>query len=214
VPDGPWTVNSHPNRPDSETVPSDIVQQQLLARGYRLDTIGRPIHPWFEHMITDPTIGVTAGKGAYWTWGPNYTADAVVIHQNNLLLVQRKDTGDWAVPGGFVNQNEEVHNACLRELVEETGLKLTDASNPTTIYAGPIADPRLTAHAWPETTALLYVMDSSIPPERTSAGDDAAMVRWVPFNELNNYELFGGHRLLAQAAIRIVGTLEREHIVG
>jgi hypothetical protein len=111
VPDGPWTVNNHPNRPDSETVPSGIMQQQLLTRGYRLDIVGRPIHPWFEDMITDPTIGVTAGKGAYWVWGPNYTADAVVIHRNNLLLVRRKDTGDWAVPGGFIDRNEEVHDA-------------------------------------------------------------------------------------------------------
>lgn len=43
-----------------------------------------------------------------WYEGPNYTADAVVINpaSKRLLLIQRKDTGQWALPGGFVDEGE------------------------------------------------------------------------------------------------------------
>lgn len=56
------------------------------------------------------------------------TVDAVVIRSGHVLVVRRKATpgkGLIALPGGFVNQNEKLLDACLRELKEETAIKMS-----------------------------------------------------------------------------------------
>ena len=55
------------------------------------------------------------------------TADAVTLCGNHILLVKRKFSpgkGKWALPGGFINQNEFIEDAAIRELKEETRIKL------------------------------------------------------------------------------------------
>lgn len=49
----------------------------------------------------------------------------VVIDQNKVLLVKRvrgEDNGEWAIPGGFVEKNEKIEDAIIREVKEETSL--------------------------------------------------------------------------------------------
>jgi ADP-ribose pyrophosphatase YjhB (NUDIX family) len=53
---------------------------------------------------------------------PLSTADAVVLRQGRILLIQRPDDGLWALPGGFVEVRQTLAGAALRELQEETGL--------------------------------------------------------------------------------------------
>ena len=62
---------------------------------------------------------------------PALTVDAVVFRKNakqlEVLLIQRKHypfKGMWALPGGFVEMDETVETAVVRELEEETNLKL------------------------------------------------------------------------------------------
>ncbi|MEO8691350.1 MAG: NUDIX domain-containing protein, partial [Candidatus Saccharimonas sp.] len=82
----------------------------------------RPLHPWHARLDN-----LAEGKGNFYHWGPNYTVDLVVITSGDMpaiLLIQRADTGDWALPGGFIDQGETPIEASLRELQEETGLVL------------------------------------------------------------------------------------------
>ena len=51
----------------------------------------------------------------------------VVIYNKKVLLVRRirgEDTGEWAIPGGFVEQKEKIDDAIVREIAEETGIKV------------------------------------------------------------------------------------------
>lgn len=55
------------------------------------------------------------------------TADTVVICKGHILLVKRKSVpgkGLWALPGGFIKENELIRNAAIRELREETRIKV------------------------------------------------------------------------------------------
>ncbi|GAC1375634.1 MAG: bifunctional nicotinamide-nucleotide adenylyltransferase/Nudix hydroxylase [Aquirhabdus sp.] len=58
------------------------------------------------------------------------TVDAVVVHSNHILLIERgglPGRGLYALPGGFLDPDETLFNACLRELREETNVSLSDA---------------------------------------------------------------------------------------
>lgn len=200
LPDGPWTVDDHPNQSTREHTPDPATQDKLVAAGLKLDAIGRPLHPWFRHMVTDPSIGVVAGKGSYWNWGPNYTADNIVLCQDHVLLVKRKDNGMWALPGGHVDSNEPDTLAAVRELAEETGLLLPEDVRGEVTYRGPVVDPRLTAHAWPETTAVRYVLDQELP--EVTGQDDAEQAAWFPLDVVMRGDvLFGSHRFLLKTSL-------------
>lgn len=192
LPDGKWSASI-------SVFPTLDEQKQLKSDGYELDNFGRPLHPWLREMLTNPEVGVVTGLGEYWHWGPNKTGDPIVIGDGKILLVKRSDTGNWALPGGFVNDGETGHQAAKRELFEETGILV--ASDGTEIYDGPVADSRATAHAWPETTAVIWHVGSHPNP---TPNDDAVDARWFAIDELPD-NLHGSHFELIQTAIERLG---------
>ncbi|WP_298828848.1 NUDIX hydrolase [uncultured Planococcus sp.] len=46
--------------------------------------------------------------------------------ENRLLLQQRSDTGEWGLPGGFMEMGERVQETANREVYEETGLRMQE----------------------------------------------------------------------------------------
>ena len=77
---------------------------------------------------------------------PLLTVDCVVIYNNSVLLIKRKNPpykNLLALPGGFVDIGETVEDACVRELYEETSLKLRPSQIKLVgIYSKPGRDPR------------------------------------------------------------------------
>jgi 8-oxo-dGTP diphosphatase len=50
---------------------------------------------------------------------------AVVMNDDGrVLVVQRRDTGKWEIPGGVLEREESIHSGLLREVSEETGLRV------------------------------------------------------------------------------------------
>lgn len=206
LPEGPWDVAEHPEGLDTARDVSAEEQTQLEARGLELDSAGRPLHPWLARMIADPLIGVLVNKGAMWVWGPDRTTDAVIQKSEHILLVRRADTGQWSIPGGFVDANETSTEGMIREVREETGLVVPEDARITQTYRGPVADIRLTAHAWPvDTSFLVELLEDGPLPEVTCADDESTEVLWVPTQELREDQLalFGAHRFLVHQALAV-----------
>ncbi|MCK5548512.1 MAG: NUDIX hydrolase [Thermoplasmata archaeon] len=70
--------------------------------------------------------------------------DGIVIHQGNLVTVQRAYEpfkGRYALPGGFVETGEKTEKAVVREVREETGLKVS-VKKLVGVYSSPNRDPR------------------------------------------------------------------------
>jgi 8-oxo-dGTP diphosphatase len=62
---------------------------------------------------------------------PNhFTASGIVIELDHILLVHHKRIGAWLPPGGHIEEGEYPHEACIREILEETGLGVEVISQP------------------------------------------------------------------------------------
>lgn len=194
----PWII-------DTQTNPTQITnwdqRQAAAVVPYELDANGWPLNPTGRTGRTGRNLGA---------WGENAAADPVVIagtgSDRHILLIQRGDTGQWAIPGGMVDPGETAPAALVRELAEETGVDLSGMS-PRILWRGYVNDPRNTDHAWITTTVALYWVTEMVP---TMAGDDATDAHWWPWagdvNQLaevldDHGGLYDAHRtLLVRAA--------------
>jgi 8-oxo-dGTP diphosphatase len=61
----------------------------------------------------------------------HFTASAIVSALGHILLVHHKKIGAWVPPGGHINQTEMPHEAAVREVYEETGVKVEVLSEQT-----------------------------------------------------------------------------------
>lgn len=111
------------------------------------------------------------------------TVDAVIVKKTqsdySILLIKRANEpfkNDWALPGGFVDQDEDLMDAAIRELFEETTIK-TDHLEQIGAFGKPFRDPR--SH----TVSVAYF--GMVPENAVAiAADDAKEAAWFPIKEL------------------------------
>ncbi|WP_235737290.1 NUDIX domain-containing protein [Nocardioides alcanivorans] len=107
------------------------------------------------------------------------TVDVVAFSPgDHVLLVRRANppyAGSWALPGGFVEPNEDLPEAAARELAEETGLELRARElRQLAAYGAPDRDPRRG-----RVVTIAFHVRLATQPD-VMGGDDAAHAAWVP----------------------------------
>jgi 8-oxo-dGTP diphosphatase len=115
----------------------------------------------------------------------SFTADAVLTYNDDkslhVLLIKRKHEpfkGEWALPGGFVEKDELVIEACRRELLEETGVELeVDLFEFIDYYDAVSRDPRR------RTITFAFLTKVSEQPS-VLASDDALEAEWFSVEQL------------------------------
>jgi len=120
---------------------------------------------------------------------PNLTTDAVVLRKHNtdieILLIKRANEpfkNYLALPGGFVDYNEDPAEGCLRELKEECNL-VGEKIEFLTVRSNPNRDPRK------HIVSIVYLVNVDEKSE-PKAGDDAKDAKFYNFNEImNNKEM-------------------------
>ena len=117
--------------------------------------------PCKKHFFNNPAPGVAV----------------LAVKEGKVLLVKRKLNpmkGTWALPGGFMDQGENIIQAGLRELREETGLKAKkahffDITTQETFIFG---------------TVLVIAIKAEGLSGTLKAGDDAADAKFFDLKKL------------------------------
>jgi len=130
---------------------------------------------------------------------PALTVDCVVFGYEEgelrLLLIQRDQSphaGSWALPGGFVEMDEDLETAARRELEEETGVRRVFLEQLYS-FGDPGRDPRerIVTVAW---WALVKLSD-----QRVQAATDARDAGWFAIDDMPR--LAFDHKKIVRAGI-------------
>lgn len=112
--------------------------------------------------------------------------DAIVFgyskeQEVSILLIKRKYPpfeGNWAIPGGFVLENESLEEAVERELLEETGIKINYLEQLYT-FGKPNRDPRQRI-----VSVAYFGLVKSTQFEKLNASTDAEEAQWFNIKKL------------------------------
>lgn len=108
---------------------------------------------------------------------PRLTADGIVVSGSKILLVRRNFNpfeGRYALPGGFVEYGERVEECVIREVQEETGLRVS-VDRFLGVYSAPGRDPR--GH----TVTLVFVLNLE---GGTLADSLETKAEWMPLKSI------------------------------
>ena len=167
-----------------------------------INDLSRPIVGYLEAFMkttqyTDVCNYTAYVKRYHKDWEPApyiptfVTTDAVVICSGHVLLVKRRvdpGKGNWAVPGGFLDPDQRIIDSMIRELQEETKIKI-----PEKVLRGSIKDkhefdhPQRSLRGRTVTHAYLLEVapdnDGSLPTVKGS--DDAEKAKWFPISDID-----------------------------
>mmetsp|Transcript_23629 Transcript_23629/g.59918 ORF Transcript_23629/g.59918 Transcript_23629/m.59918 type:complete len:409 (+) Transcript_23629:580-1806(+) len=219
----PWEVDWPAYEP-TEFTHAKVVAQPIWADPPDAAEVDYDYRRSFEQLIVCSPIGRplnprgrtgTSGRGLLGKWGPNHAADPIVLRRKprgpdeaehdasgvpggvlfQMVAIMRADSGQWAIPGGMVDDGELVSETLRREFTEEAGaitdvMKQADLEDALDdvfkdggrqIYRGYVDDPRNTDNSWMETTAcLFYVRDEALASRLTlTGGSDALSAKWL-----------------------------------
>ena len=117
----------------------------------------------------------------------------VIVENQKIVLIKRGNEpakGKWTIPGGLVELGEPLELSVIREAKEET---LLDVENPELVdVVGQVeidAENKVKYH-YVIIDYLVHVVGGVI-----EAASDAVELRWVPFDEVESYDLTASFRL-------------------
>lgn len=131
------------------------------------------------------------------------TVDSVVVQSGHILLIERAGNpgkGLLALPGGFLNQSERMLDGAIRELHEETQLKVSAPVLLGSLKAQHIFDdPNRSVHGRTVTQAFYFKlkdMPEGLP--KVKGADDARHAKWYSLADLKPTEMFEDHYSIIQ----------------
>lgn len=118
---------------------------------------------------------------------------AVIIKDRQLLLIKRANEpsrGKWTIPGGLVELAESPEIAVIRETVEETGMEVTNPQLIDVISNVDIDEWGKVKYHYVIIDYLVHVVSGN-----GQASSDAQELRFVPFEEVESFDLTSSFRL-------------------
>ena len=118
---------------------------------------------------------------------------AVIIKDGKIALIKRGNEparGKWTIPGGLVELGESPEQAVIRETKEETGLDIDKPSLMDVVSNVNLDENGKIKYHYVIIDYLVHVKSGA-----AEAASDALELRWVPFDEVEGYDLTASFRL-------------------
>jgi bifunctional NMN adenylyltransferase/nudix hydrolase len=119
---------------DATTIREDIFSESTDRASYWRAVLPEAVIQFMERWKKTEAYAIRKEEWDYYqSYDPKkfditmQTVDAVVVCAGHILMIRRKfapGKGLWALPGGFLNKRERIKDGILRELKEETGLRV------------------------------------------------------------------------------------------
>jgi bifunctional NMN adenylyltransferase/nudix hydrolase len=129
------------------------------------------------------------------------TVDCCVIQSGHVLMIERKclpGKGLMALPGGFLDQNELIIDGAVRELKEETKIKVPVPVLKGSIKASHVFDHPGRSFRGRTITHAFYIELPEGPLEKVKGADDAKTATWIPISQLQSENCFEDHYSIIQ----------------
>ncbi len=136
------------------------------------------------------------------------TVDAIVVQSGHILLVERDaypGKGLWALPGGFIAQDEPLLDATIRKLKEETKLKV-----PSPVIAGSVRGQKVfdfpfrSVRGRTITHAFHIELRKEDQLPKVKGGGETKRCFWLPLGKLDSRKMFEDHYFIIQNMLGIV----------
>ena len=134
---------------------------------------------------------------------PRVGVGAVVVRDGRVLLVKRggqPSAGKWSLPGGLVELGETTGDAVRREVTEECGLAVRLAGIAGVVDRIVRDDDGRVRYHYVLVDYLAYAESDDV-----AAATDAAEVRWVPVDEVEQLEVTEGLTEMIRRAVALAG---------
>jgi 8-oxo-dGTP pyrophosphatase MutT (NUDIX family) len=142
--------------------------------GRRIDYYDDPDAPKANSLVPSVNVVVTNGQG-------------------EILLIQRSDNDNWAIPGGAVDLGESVAEAGIRETEEETGITCR-ITGLVGIYSDPKHVILYTSNGEARQEFSIVLTASPVAGTPTPSSE-SSHVEWVPRERLDAYPMDRSMRL-------------------
>jgi 8-oxo-dGTP diphosphatase len=117
---------------------------------------------------------------------------AIIIQEGKILLEKRKSApgkGKWSIPGGLVDLGENIEHAVVREVKEETGLDVAEPRLVDVVDHVSLDEKGTVKYHFVIVDYLVNLV-RGVP----KAASDAEDLKWVPFKEVEEYDLTSSFR--------------------
>jgi len=176
------------------------VQDSLLPKESAQFLFDRFIHTSEYDQLKSELVHVKAYKKS-WAAAPypvkHVTVDAVVEQSGHILLVKRRSEpgkGLWALPGGHLEMDERISDGILRELKEETLIKVPEkVIRGCQVGEHVFDDVHRSTLGRVITHAAHFKLTDDVKLPKVKGADDAEKAKWIPIGELREDMLFDDH---------------------
>lgn len=119
-------------------------------------------------------------------------AAVAVIKNNCVLMICRQDNGKWSLPGGTLEYSESLPESAIREMAEETGLKVS-IDDVVGIYTDPQIKIAYSDGEVRREFTVVFLGSVSAPAE-VAINEESSDYEWVPVSNLETLDMAESQR--------------------